>query len=121
MATVARNSLLLNHAISSAQPHSGARRRIGFNEGRALETLGHAIQYLSDGCNATDLAFSCETGRLEAISTLIALNREIYLACPEITRWSDRLQRLLHAPEVDTPAEPWDWPAPSARRSSRAH
>ena len=62
--------------------------------------LGHAIDYLAD-----DFALEClsqevrvETGlhpRVAAIELLKALNREIYLSCPQVPTWSERLRSWL--------------------------
>ncbi len=63
------------------KPSTLARRRLSPEGGRALEILGHAIEYLAD-----EYALDAEnTGRLgsadpriEAIQLLKALNRAIY-------------------------------------------
>jgi hypothetical protein len=80
----------LNSAVTldSALPR---RRRIDRNAGRALELLGHAIEYLTDefvyeGCSQASL-----DSQLEAIQLLMALNRQIYLECPEVKSIGSRI------------------------------
>jgi hypothetical protein len=76
------------------------RRRIGYEAGRGLEMLGHAIEYLADEYAHTggDLA-TCDA-ELKAIQILMALNREIYFACPVTRtireRWSSFVRATIH-------------------------
>ncbi len=75
----------------------GQRRKISREAGRAIEMLGHAIEYLSD-----ELALECMTGqvamaggvppRIAAIELLKMLNREVYLSCPAVITLEERLQ-----------------------------
>ena len=66
--------------------------------GRALEMLGHAIEYLTDeyALSAFQVG-TLETGdpRIEAIQMLMALNRQIYYACPEIEPAFRRMARWM--------------------------
>jgi hypothetical protein len=76
-------------AVSAAKC---VRRRLTPESGRALEKLGHAIEYLSD-----EFVHGAANGdryddRLEAIEILMALNRQIYLRSPEFVS----LRRRLH-------------------------
>ena len=76
------------------------RRRISPEAGRAIEMLGHAIEYLSD-----EFALECMTHKgmavggtppqVMAIELLMARNREIYFACPEMPTLGERLRSLL--------------------------
>jgi len=59
------------------------RRHISPAAGRALEKLGHAIEYLSQVFVEEEGAGSLHDTRLEAIDLLMSLNREIYFECPE--------------------------------------
>jgi len=73
------------------------RRRIDPQAGRALEILGHSIEYLAD-----EYLNSCSSGyrvnpQLEAVQLLMALNRQIYFECPEIPTVRERVQSFLHA------------------------
>ena len=72
------------------------RRRISPEAGRALEILGHAIEYLAD-----EYAYRAECdlvydGRVEAMQLLMRVNRGIYLACPEAPTLAERCRTLLH-------------------------
>jgi hypothetical protein len=68
--------------------------------GRAIEMLGHAIDYLAD-----EFALDCmqEKGqrvagvhpRMAAIALLMERNREIYFSCPEVPTTRERLKRWL--------------------------
>ncbi|MGB6973348.1 MAG: hypothetical protein WBD67_01565 [Terracidiphilus sp.] len=64
------------------------RRRIDRESGRALEILGHAIEYLQDEHVHRGGSLSSNDGEVLAIQLLMARNREIYLACPVVpTLW----------------------------------
>jgi hypothetical protein len=68
--------------------------------GRAIEMLGHAIEYLSD-----EFALECMSRKgepvvgvhpqIEAIQLLMARNREVYFSCPELPTVGERLRSLL--------------------------
>jgi hypothetical protein len=73
------------------------RRRIGPEAGHALEKLGHAIEYLADEfVHEGGVSLSANEPQIEAIQLLMALNRQIYFACPEIPTFRDRIISLLH-------------------------
>jgi hypothetical protein len=72
------------------------RRRISPQAGHALETLGHAIEYLSDEFVHAGGNLSAHNAQVEAVQLLMAANREIYFACPEIPSMSERWRTLLH-------------------------
>jgi len=109
MATVATAS----SSISISRPHNprvkpGAMvpmrrvRQMSRQNGRAIEMLGHAIDYLAD-----EFALECMTvsdrrnpgpnARMAAIELLMASNREIYLSCPEVLTFSERLSRKIRS------------------------
>ena len=73
------------------------RRHISPQAGRALEILGHAIEYLTDELvlQLPNKPPSHRDGRIEAISLLMSVNRQIYLACPEAPRLRDRILGFL--------------------------
>lgn len=88
------NSVL---TLSSAQ---GRRRRIDRNAGRALEILGHAIEYLTDefvheGCSQATM-----DSQLQAVRLLMDLNRQIYYDCPEVPRLGARVWAMLGRPQA---------------------
>ncbi len=81
-------------AVSTARACS--RRRISPQAGRALEMLGHAIEYLTDEFVHQDGAFSARNEQLEAVQMLMALNRQVYFECPEAPTFGERCRALLH-------------------------
>ena len=82
------------------------RRKISPTDGRALEILGHAIEYLTDEyALSAAQAGTLDTGdpRVEAVQTLMTLNRQVYYACPEVEPLLRRIARwVFRAPA--TPA-----------------
>lgn len=86
-------------ALASAVPTvrmRATRRRISPQAGRALEILGHAIEYLTDEFVHQGLTFSAKNEQLEAVQMLMALNRQVYFECPEIPTFGERCRALLH-------------------------
>jgi hypothetical protein len=72
---------------SAVDPIPLVRRQLTPAEGRALEILGHAIEYLADEyCASTENKgrFGGTDARVQAIQTLKALNREIYYSAAEV-------------------------------------
>ena len=105
MATSLPNSNLisLTEGSRAAVPArtKAAPRMLSPEAGRAVEMLGHAIEYLSDefALNCMDRILGTEPGlhpRLRAIELLKARNREIYLSCPEAPTIKERLQGWFH-------------------------
>ena len=74
---------------------SKRRRRITPEAGRALEILGHAIEYLTDELVQAGGPLSLDDGRMQAIQLLMAINREVYYTCPEVLSFSERCRSLL--------------------------
>jgi hypothetical protein len=81
---------------SVARVRSNRRRRITPQAGRALEILGHAIEYLTDEFVHRGQEISPRSSELEAVQVLMALNRQVYYECPEVVTMSDRLRSMLH-------------------------
>jgi hypothetical protein len=85
---------------SRAAVFTTRRRKTSQEAGRALEVLGHAIEYLAD-----EFALECMTGQKEiaggvhprvvAIEILKSCNRQIYLSCPEVPTLGERLRSIL--------------------------
>jgi hypothetical protein len=71
------------------------RRQITPQAGRALEKLGHAIEYLTDEFVHSGVSFSPSNPQLEAVQLLMALNRKVYFECPEVPSLGERLRGLL--------------------------
>jgi hypothetical protein len=97
-------------ATSNAGFHPGLipapRRRISPMNGRALETLGHAIEYLTDeyALSAIQVGkLDTRDPRIEAIQMLMALNRQIYYTCPEIEPALRRIARWMLGMPAMTP------------------
>jgi hypothetical protein len=70
-------------------------RQLARRAGRALEILGHAIEYLADEYVSDPAVPSAKEGTLQAIQILMSLNREIYLSCPKAPTLKERLSFLL--------------------------
>lgn len=71
------------------------RRRISPEAGRALEILGHAIEYLADEFVYAGGSFSAQDPQVEAVQLLMSLNRKVYFECPEVPSVADRLRALM--------------------------
>jgi hypothetical protein len=86
----------------TARPRPFVRRRLSSEGGRALEILGHAIEYLADEY-ANDLADKGPLGnadpRVAAIQILKGLNRAIYFfgtqVEPQAQPMTGRMKRWL--------------------------
>ena len=74
------------------------RRSIDRRTGDALLILGHAIEYLTDEIIFEGGSLTANRGPIEAIQLLIKLNREIYMACPEVPSIGHWLRSFLFAP-----------------------
>ncbi len=72
------------------------RRRISPQAGRALEILGHAIEYLTDEFIYAGGSFSAHDAHVEAVQLLMELNREIYFDCPDVPSFAERFRSLMH-------------------------
>jgi hypothetical protein len=80
---------------AAAMMRSDRRRRITPQAGHALEILGHAIEYLTDEYIHQGLDFSANSGELQAVQLLMALNRQVYYECPEVPTFGERFRALL--------------------------
>jgi len=83
---------------AESQSVTDARRRsrlITQQAGRALEILGHAIEYLADEYVVAAREVSADDPRVEAIQILMAVNREIYFACPERPTFRERVRAFF--------------------------
>jgi len=70
------------------------RRRGSLEQGRALESLGHAVEYLIDSrmFHAGDLNPQVE---LEAVQILMRMSREVFAECPEVVSLRRRFRRWM--------------------------
>jgi hypothetical protein len=84
----------------SARPTLAARanrrRRISPQAGRAIEMLGHAIEYLADEYVYDGCSLTAGDPQLQAVHILMALNREIYFECPIVPSFKERWNAMLH-------------------------
>jgi hypothetical protein len=98
MATTATtvHSAGLGAAKAVPVPGQAKRRSIDPQTGRALVILGHAIEYLADEFIHEGGSFTANRGQVDAIQLLMALNREIYLACPEAPTLGQWFKSGLH-------------------------
>lgn len=73
------------------------KRLISVQSGRALESLGHAIEYLADEYlfEFHDAPAAWRTGRIEAIQLLMTINRQIYFDCPEVPTFKQRITEFI--------------------------
>src|ERR1017187_4134898 len=75
-------------------------RHITFSAGRALEMLGHAIEYLSDEYFCGEPSVALERAHLEAVQILMSLNHDVYFACPPVMTLRERWHSFLHPHRV---------------------
>jgi len=81
-----------------ARVRKNRRRRISPNAGHALEKLGHAIEYLTDEYIHEGGTFTHGDAKLQAVEMLMAINCEIYYACPEVPTLGDRWRAWTRRP-----------------------
>ena len=82
--------------IPLADTNAHRRRRISRDASRGLEILGHAIEYLADEYVHAGTSFAATDGRVKAIQILMALNREIYFACPSDPTLRERFRSWMN-------------------------
>ena len=82
----------------AALQRRAVHRRIDPQAGRALEKLGHAIEYLTDEyVNEESATFSAKNEKVEAVQLLMALNRQVYFECPFAPTFAERCRSFLRA------------------------
>jgi hypothetical protein len=72
-------------------------RHISPQAGRALEILGHSIEYLIDEADFEGKPFNDGDPRCQAVKLLMALNREIYFECPEVPSLLETCRSFLRS------------------------
>ena len=82
-------------SVPSASIRSNRRRRIDPESGRALEILGHAIEYLTDELVHGGEMIAANNAQVEAIQLLMAVNRQVYFECPEELTFVDRCRSFM--------------------------
>jgi hypothetical protein len=96
MAATTTTGFSIPASICTDRERSQRRRRISPQAGRALEALGHAIEYLTDEFIHQGTRFSAREEQFEAVLMLMALNRRVYFECPEMPTFGERCRALLH-------------------------
>ena len=100
MATMTHSGFLSAHtspAIARTASVTNRRRSISPSAGRALEILSHAIEYLTDEFIYAGGSLSSNSPQLQAVQLLMAVNREIYMDCPEVPTLKERIFHLFDA------------------------
>jgi hypothetical protein len=82
-------------AERAAAGNARVGRRISPQSGRALEILGHAIDYLTDEYIHRGGQFRAGDPELEATQLLKSANRAVYYACPVVPTFGERCLQLL--------------------------
>ena len=90
------------YALASPVPalYPDRPRHITYKAVRALEMLGHAIEYLSDVSFCNESSAALEHAHLEAVQILMSLNHEVYFACPPVLTLRERWHSFLHPHRV---------------------
>ncbi len=79
-----------------ARPRSvqAVSRRPSREQGRALEQLGHAVEYLIDSrMFLTGIAYT--RAEEQALQVLMAASREVFESCPAMVSWSGSVKRWI--------------------------
>lgn len=98
MATTTTSSFVLQSAVPAMFARhlpSSRRRRITPQAGRALEILGHAIEYLADEYVENSDRLSAGEAQIQAMQLLMSLNRAVYFECPEVPAFGERCATFL--------------------------
>lgn len=82
-------------AVRALPARFNRRRYVDPESGRALEVLGHAIEYLTDELANSGDPVVANHPQVEAIQLLMAINRQIYFQCPEAKGFGERCRSLL--------------------------
>ena len=81
------------------------RRRGSAVQGRALETLGHAVEYLADSrihllTRNAAAGQRREAAEKDALGILMRASRSVFLSCPEVVTLWDRLRSRYRQPNA---------------------
>ncbi len=85
----------MGRAMAGPIARANRRRRIAPEAGRALEILGHAIEYLTDEYVHETKEVSAHDPQVQAVQMLMAVNRQIYCACPVVPTFAERLRAFF--------------------------
>ena len=90
-----------DRTVSNAKPVAGMRRLVSPQSGRALEILGHAIEYLADEfALQAGISSAMNDPQNQALQILMAANRTVYFACPTVPTLWERFCDLWRASRV---------------------
>jgi hypothetical protein len=78
---------------ASATAARPVRRRGSLQQGRALESLGHAVEYLVDS-RMFLIDQTNPKADQEALGILMRLSREVFMECPEVVTLWTKVERL---------------------------
>jgi hypothetical protein len=84
-------------ATFAGRLRANSRRHTTPQAGRALEILGHAIEYLADEFVHEGGLLSARDGRVQAVQLLMALNRQVYFECPVTPASGERWRTFLRS------------------------
>jgi len=87
-------------AIAQAATTTNVRagkRRIDPQAGRALEILGHAIEYLTDEFIEEGGPITAHHPLVQAVQLLMAVNRQVYFDCPIVPSFAERCGGFLRS------------------------
>ena len=90
----------LTDGRSQSKSNGDRKRRISPEAGRALEILGHAIEYLIDEYVHETKRLSASDPQVAAIRLLMSLNRQVYYECPVVPTFSERFRAFLRGARV---------------------
>jgi predicted component of type VI protein secretion system len=76
----------LQHEVSRQ-----GKRPLTRDAGRALQLLGHAIEYLTDEYIHETSRLCASDPQVEAIQLLMRLNRQVYYECPVVPTVAERV------------------------------
>ncbi len=91
----ARSAPVPQRDVRRARP-AYVRRRGSAEQGRALEILGHAVEYLVDSRMRFNDPLAA-AGEREAIELLMRLNRAVFAECPEVVPLRRRIGQWFAA------------------------
>ena len=93
------------HPVHPCRPNDFIRRRGSLEQGRALETLGHAVEYLVDS-RMFQVEDSSQRDHQEAVQILMRMSRAVFAECPEVVSLRRRFRRWIEAQLGQEPR--WD-------------
>ncbi len=98
MAAATTSSFQVHQIARSKAGHVARNQRhyITAEAGRALEILGHAIEYLADEFAHDGKTPNSHDPQVEAIQLLMGLNRQIYYECPVVSTLTERVRAFFH-------------------------